>query len=414
MSDHDHSELPAEPHPDADTPSEPVATKPRTLVWRLVAVTVATVVTLLAVEVALRLLHEPPQTPGKLYFRDKDGEAVGEPGREDLVFAEAVRRGLIELLPPNQSPRPRQRFAPGAHFYMCYQDHEQLDRGWFDDRGCVEVRINSFGLREREELRPDNKQPGEQRIVCIGDSFTFGWGIPVEQGWVRLLEEDLRRDGGDVRTINCGASGALVVDEYWWGLRTRFGLFDPDVVVVSLYLNDLLPSSGLCVLGPQPQASGLRLIDVVQRAMARDPLDLDPNHDWVGELLALPKESGEAGGFYGADKPFEAMWSQHKPQRSLVAMRDWCEKRKIPMLVILWPFLQGLGPTMSYPFQAMHDQVEEFCRKMQIPFLDLLPELDKVAAASLWVTPSDLHANPTAQQLVLPALANFVRPYLSK
>ena len=148
--------------------------------------------------------------------------------------------------------------------------------------------------------------------------------------------------------------------------------------------------------------------------MARDPLDLDPSHDWVGELLALPKESGEIGGFYGPDKPFEAMWSQNKPQRSLVAMRDWCNKRKIPMLVILWPFLQGLGPTMDYPFQEMHDQVEVFCRKMKIPFLDLLPELDQVAATTLWVTPSDLHANPTAQRLVLPALANFVRPYVSK
>ena len=392
---------------------EPTNQRRRRLLARLLAAAVATLVMLGLVEAALRIFAEPSQVPGQHYFRDKDREPVGQAGQEQSVLAEAVRRGLIEMLPADQSPRPRQRFAPGARFYICYQDHEQLQQDWLDQQGCVEVRINSYGLREREELRPDNKQAGERRIVCIGDSFTFGWGIPVEQCWVRLLEQALRRDDDGIRTINCGASGALVVDEYWWGLRTRFGLFDPDIVIVSLYLNDLLPSSGLCVLGPTPPPSALRLVDLVRRTLARDPLDLDPSHDWVAGLQALAKEDGEIGGFYGPDKPFEAMWSQRAPQHALVAMRDWCQERKIPLLITLWPFLQGLGPTAHYPFQAMHDQVGQFCKKMGLPFLDLKPLLETRPAQQLWVTPADLHANPTGQRLVVPPLVKFVRPYLT-
>lgn len=364
-------------------------------------------------EVLVRWLVGPPRALGELYYRDAAGERVGGAGEEPL--AAALARGLVEPLPADQTPRqPRLRFAPGARFHLCYEDAGRLRMDWTDARGCVEVRINSFGLREREDLRPDNKAPGERRIVCIGDSLTFGWGVPVELCWVRLLEDALRSEGRPVRTVNCGASGALVVDEYWWGLRTRFAAFAPDVVLVTLCLNDLLPSSGLCVLGPEPPTSGSLLFDHVRRTVAPSPLDLDPAVDWVGLLLDLPREDGIAAGLYGPDKPFEAMWSQGAPQRAMAAMQTFCRERNVEFLVVLWPFLQGLGPGRHYPFAAMHAAVAAHCAKGGVPFLDLLPVLSGVPAEELWVSPADLHANPRAHRLVLPALLAFVAPHVRR
>jgi hypothetical protein len=293
--------------------------------------------------------------------------------------------------------------------YLCYSDQQKLHRDWLDADGCVEVRMNAWGLRERDDITPDNKQPGERRIVCIGDSFTFGWGVPVEKCWVRLLEDALRKDGKNVRTVNCGAAGALVTDEYWWGLQHRFSAFQPDCVVVTLCLNDLLPSNGLCVLGaPSPKPSGILLLDYFRRPFANDPLALDPKVDWVELLLHLSREQTDAGRMTGPDTPFEAMWSQGTPQASLRAMRDWCAARKVTFLVVLWPFLQGLGDGEFYPFTKMHELVGAFCQQEGVPFLDLLPVLRGHRASDLWVTPADMHPNPKAQTIVIPQLTTFI------
>lgn len=376
---------------------------------KVLAATAGTAFALLLAEGCLRVFVGPIRPIGMLYFRGEDGERVAVEGAN----SEAKRRGLAEDLPADQTPpnRPRSRFAPNAHFYLCYEDRNRLDADWLDERGCVEVRINEFGLREREEIRPDNKAPDEKRVLCIGDSFTFGWGIPVERGWVRLLEDDLRTTHGNVRTVNCGASGALTVDEYEVGLRTRFGQFRPDVVVVSIYGNDLIPSHGLCVLGAEPPKTGVLLFDYLSAVTLPGPLDLDPKADWVGAALGLPREVGEAMGVYGPDKPFDGMWSQGAPQRALAAMSAWCKERNCLMLVVLWPFLQGVGPREHYPFTKLHELVVATCGELSLPVLDLLPVLQQGGEPSrkLWVTPADLHANPRAQEIVRPRIAEFVR-----
>jgi hypothetical protein len=117
-------------------------------------------------------------------------------------------------------------------------------------------------------------------------------------------------------------------------------------------------------------------------------------------------------GVYGPDKPFDGMWSQGAPQRALAAMGEWCKAHNSRLGVVLWPFLQGLGPGRFYPFQGLHTLVAEHCKQQQIPMLDLLPILQTEPAEGLWVTPADMHANPRAQRLVLPAITSFARPLL--
>ena len=363
------------------------------------------VLALAAVEFTLRLLPAPLPL-GRLSYADAKGAPI--------TFAEGLQRGLIAPVPPPlPMDRPRFMFAPGQTFYLCYTDNDVLRRDWLDAQGRVPVRINRFGLREREDLTPD-KPAGQRRILCLGDSFTFGWGIPEERGWVRLLEDDLRRDRGDVRTVNCGAAGTVCVDEYWYGLQHRFAVFQPDAVVLTICLNDLIPSSGLNVLGPT-RATGWRTLDLALQAIGRKPLDLDPAFDWVGQLLALPRAEGEAAGLYDpSNKPFEAMWSQGVPQKALREAKAWCDARKVPFLVVVWPFLQGLGPGRFYPFRRLHDLVAADCAAAGIPCHDVLPALAATPADELWVTPADPHANPRAQTLATPGIAAFVRQHWAR
>jgi len=43
----------------------------------------------------------------------------------------------------------------------------------------VPVRINSFGFRDGEH--PKHKDDQTVRILGLGDSFTFGWGVPLKR-----------------------------------------------------------------------------------------------------------------------------------------------------------------------------------------------------------------------------------------
>ncbi|HEX6812576.1 MAG TPA: GDSL-type esterase/lipase family protein [Planctomycetota bacterium] len=374
----------------------------RMRVGTLVLLLSATVFALGTCELALRVFlpGTPPLALGQLSYATADGAPVN--------WEQAIARKLIVPVPAEQTPRKegRMMFAPSQSFFLCYSDAGELCRSWFDPQGRVSVRINRFGLREREQITPD-KPARQKRIVCVGDSFTFGWGIPEEMNWVRLLEQKMRASGKDVRTVNCGASGTVCVDEYAWGLQHRFHVFQPDAVITTICLNDLIPSDGLWVIDP-PRSTGLRTLDLLLGVLGRDELDLDPARDWVQELLDLPAQQALASHRAGHDKPIEAMWSQGVPQASLRSMKQWCDERKIPFMVILWPFLQGLGNGRHYPFQKLHDLVAADCKAAGIPFLDVLPALASTPAADLWVTPADPHPNPLAQRLTLPLIEQFV------
>lgn len=375
----------------------------KSAVARLALALLATVVAIGLCELTLRIFVEASRPPlGNPSYAKGDGTPI-------TATEAKAQRLLVEVAPDGVQAPPRTRFtwAPSQNFFICYTDADKLRRDWFDARGRVPVHINRFGLRERDEITTD-KPAGQKRILCLGDSFTFAWGIPIEKGWVRLLEDKLRATGKDVCTVNCGAAGTVCVDEYRWGLEHRFHVFDPDAVIVTLCLNDLIPSHGLTVIGPS-HATGIRIFDLICGALGRSRLDLDPGRDWVGELLALPKQQGEDAGLYHVtERPFEAMWSQGVPQACLRAMKHWCDERKIKFMAILWPFLQGLGAGRYYPFQKLHDLVAADCQAAGIPFLDVLPALAKTRSEDLWVTPMDPHANPLAQQLAIRLIEPFV------
>jgi len=101
------------------------------------------------------------------------------------------------------------------------------------------VVTNGIGLRERD-LAPE-PDPDVFRILCIGDSFTYGWGVPVEKSWVRQLEALLPEiDGRPVQTINAGRPGTSPLG-YAKIAETAIPMLRPNLVLVGLLqLNDLV------------------------------------------------------------------------------------------------------------------------------------------------------------------------------
>lgn len=369
----------------------------RRAVVRACALAIGLLLAVGAAEITVRIIDPlAGRARYETYFEDRD--------RQRIEYAAARQRGLV--MEPGL-PRGRAVWTPGLVFYICYRGGH---RPYMDTRGCTRVDINQLGLRDRKDLTWD-KPPGTRRVLCIGDSFTFGWGVAEDLTWVRRLETGLRQlpGGQDVATVNCGVAGALYIDEYWWALRDRLGRLQPDTVIVSICLNDvaLMPNT---VALESPLAGGkrdyplhlLRLFDAATRF--RNRFDLDPSVDWGQLLLNLP--AGDP--WYTAKaESADMFWPSGNPQAALRATRDWCRERGIGFGVVVWPLFQNLGRQEHYPFHTLHRVVNEFLAAEGIAGLDLLATFQGQRAADLWVDPSDMHGNEKAHALATPAIEQF-------
>jgi hypothetical protein len=78
----------------------------------------------------------------------------------------------------------------------------------------VYLKTNGQTFRNAEEFTPE-VLPGKVRIICSGDSFTFGYGVSNDQAWCqRLAAKDKR-----LETVNMGQGGYGVDQAYLWYKR---------------------------------------------------------------------------------------------------------------------------------------------------------------------------------------------------
>jgi lysophospholipase L1-like esterase len=98
--------------------------------------------------------------------------------------------------------------------------------------------INSLGLRNKE-FKID-KDKGTFRILCFGDSWTFGWGVDIEKSWPMQMEKFLHSNGYlKTEVINCG-QGDQYTTTYKKYLFKAVTLLKPDFVLIGvLQLDDL-------------------------------------------------------------------------------------------------------------------------------------------------------------------------------
>ncbi len=138
------------------------------------------------------------------------------------------------------------------------------------------IAIDSLGMRGPE---PGDRRPGERRVLVVGDSMVFGYGVDEEQTFVRALEANVRTSGHDVTIGNGGISGfnSYEAARRIGDLRPGFA---PDAILYCCYLGndafenrntDVVVCGGLRFAGPNA-----RLMQRSMRArwMARSRLCL--------------------------------------------------------------------------------------------------------------------------------------------
>lgn len=91
----------------------------------------------------------------------------------------------------------------------------------------VDYRINSQGLRDQETSY--QKPAGVFRIVLLGDSRSFGFGVPIEKHFSRLLEDYFQ----NLEVINLGVDGYGIDQELLY-LRAEGFRYQPNLVLTYL------------------------------------------------------------------------------------------------------------------------------------------------------------------------------------
>ena len=157
--------------------------------------------------------------------------AVGEIGvrvlpplarRVDALRAVAERREEVH-------PRGLYRMDGEACWTLTPGFEGRYLRPAFD----VEVRANRLGLRDGE---PGPKAPGTFRVLGLGDSFAFGWGVPAEAGFLERLETllDASRPAVAHDVLNAGVPGYGTY-EARRRLEALDPEWDPDLVLLAFY-----------------------------------------------------------------------------------------------------------------------------------------------------------------------------------
>lgn len=354
----------------------------RTRGWMINAalVVISTVVALVLAELGLRA-----------YFW---GQGIGREDFQAMLTRsqqasqeEVEARGVFGVVQP--SPYPD----------VVYEVRPNL-RGTF--RG-EELRTNAFGMRSGDIER--RKPPGTVRILGIGDSHMFGWGVAQDEAYLSILERRLNAEGiGKFEVLNLGAPGYNTAIEV--AVLEHKGLdFDPDLIVMHFVGNDFeLPH----LLQPPREAAprDWYLLDVVRAAIglaAGEQIEL-LSHD----IRDLPEEEQRR-----VREEYQHMLGPEGYQRAIDRLAEVTRDPPVPVLVMML----GEG-------SEQRQRVRQIVDEAGLGFLNPMPHfgayLDSVTPEGAdrpgfrltFQIPKDGHPNVAAHRAYAEALfAEMMRRY---
>ena len=282
-----------------------------------------------------------------------------------------------------------QRIAERREGEIEYALIPNLDREFAGAR----VVTNSLGLRDH---RPPHKSVDKKQVLVLGDSFTFGYGVALEESYPNLFEQILNETSEvtGYEVINAGVPGYDTVDEAEL-LRKIIPHYSPELVIVGLHPGDFMT---------RQQVEKNLLVRVRETLRYRSAFFAWLQRIYKTKLIkyvpppksALTVDPETIFHTPRADRIKQAFLDIHETSASNGA----------DMIVLI---IAPLIHWEHYPYKALHTSVGEFCGENSIHFVDPLDAFSQHDAASLWLSPNDSHYNAEANRIVARALHDYIR-----
>jgi lysophospholipase L1-like esterase len=256
---------------------------------------------------------------------------------------------------------------------------------WETRFGDVLVTYNERGLRDRPILP---RAHGEFRILALGDSLTFGWGVPQDQIFAFRLEQILQgRLQQPVRVINTGVGGYNTVQELTYFKREGIA-FEPDLVMLTYVENDIEENKGPFNSKPDFTLHGLSLPGMVVEISQKLWLYRLIDHTYHYALYNRLKEQG------ANSSPGGQGWSDSMSALDeLVAI---CKSRRIPLIFFYFRLEPDAGnPLFQDVLQHAHG----------VPVKDMGQWFQGRDKFSLTISKVDAHPNAEAHRVMAEHMA---------
>ncbi|MDO9117904.1 MAG: SGNH/GDSL hydrolase family protein [Nitrospira sp.] len=264
-------------------------------------------------------------------------------------------------------------------------------RSWGAMYQGVDVRFNELGLRD-DPIR--SKKRSEYRILMLGDSVVFGWGVVQNEIFSVKLQQLLTTEvGRPIRVINAGVAGYNTVQEYTF-LRNDGLALEPDLVLLLYHPNDIEATP------PAPSsAQGVS----AQEKSPPQVLELLLEQSWLYRLAVYAGRYGRYGIRSAADldtDEFRLEDGWRDSMSSLGQMARLCKERHIPLVVFYVRLL-------ATPFNdALLMDVAEAVAPL--PVTDMLSWFAEEDKRVYMNSKMDPHLNPKGHQVIAEHMGKYL------
>ncbi|MBL4847721.1 MAG: SGNH/GDSL hydrolase family protein [Planctomycetes bacterium] len=267
------------------------------------------------------------------------------------------------------------------------------------------AKINSLGLRGPETtLEPAE---GTFRILCLGDSTTFGFYVEENETLPHQLQTSLLAGGaGTLETVNGGCGGWSIASETQFFLE-RGARLKPQLVVLTFCGNDLadLKRERSNYEAQKAQlGQGASFLKDALYSTATYELLLRGKIAWK---RARQKSAGRephplsSAAIEGPEG--ERLWGLYEGH--LTRLRDELRKRKVALVVSYlpdaWRLQEGLEEVDS-------GRLGKLCARLKIPYVSGYPSFKGRPVSELYHAPIDAHQNAEGNRVLAADVARFL------
>lgn len=276
--------------------------------------------------------------------------------------------------------------------------------------------VNSFGMRDAETTLA--RRPGARRILALGDSWTFGAGVPTAQVWPEQLERLL--GGPDaVEVLNTGVSGYETYHEAFY-YRNDLQKFEHDLVLVGFYpLNDVHDKQR-----GYERMKALHDLHPVLYDIYKFPKRLMITQvytDWRKRRKTRKRAERYAQLHQHTGSPFagEEDWTElytddysgwRLVKESLRSIGETARACGVKGAVVLFPDLRDLRRYETYCHPRVAPKLEEACRAAGLELIDLVGDFSPYVGREPEVSgfPGSTHPSGAGCEVIARAVAREV------